>query len=164
MAINTTKFNYAEELKVEVGDLSSAQASNGSAPSTPLPVGRFPAFLQGIQQETYKSGSSGITATYVLDGGIAKNRKIKERLVLTRADGSTVEYAGQRLKRRLLSWGMPLEKIQAFKGPRNEHDMGDFKLVLGAPVTVTIKDEGEYQGRPSRGVGAVFSREVSENA
>lgn len=163
--LTTSKYNWAEQLKVDVGDLTqsgSNTAIGDKTPRAPIAPGRYAGFLQEVKHGTFKTGSYGMSFTYVLEGGEFNNRKIKETLVLTKASGDAVPYSGARLKRRLMSLGLPIEKINAFKGPRNEHDLGDFRLVIGAPVTVIVADDGEYNGRPSRKVKAVYSREVAE--
>jgi len=174
VSINTNKFNWGEALKVEVGDLSGpGTAANGSgkggAGKGPMPTGTFAAFVKEVKHGTFKKGSYGITLTYVIESGAAKNRTINEYIVLTKADGTNLEFSAKKLKQRLMNLGLPIEKINAFKGPRNEHDLGDFRLVIGAPVTVTIaidKDKDgnprEYEGRVQRRVAAVYSREVGE--
>jgi hypothetical protein len=174
--LNTNKYNWGEQLKVEVGDLTSrggASSYGGSkAPSGPIPVGRHAAFLQEVKHGSFKTGSYGVTFTYVFESGEAKNRKIRETIVLSKADGTPVKFANSRLKRRLMSLGMAIEKINAFKGPRNEHDLGDFKLVLGAPVTLIISEDkdsrtGEIRTNPTTGIAyrvvkAAYAREVQE--
>lgn len=161
--LTTSKYNWAEQLKVEVGDLSQTKttATGERAPLKPIAAGRYPGFLQEVKHGSFKTGSYGMSFTYVLEGGEFNNRKIKETIVLTKANGEAVNFSGARLKRRLMSLGLPIEKINAFKGPRNEHDLGDFRLVIGAPVTVIVKEDGEYDGRPSRKVAAVYSRELT---
>lgn len=157
--LTTNRFNWGEELKSAANDISiSASAQGGGNSQGPVAIGNHPAFLQEVKHGTFKSGSYGLTFTYVIESGEAKNRKIREYLVLSKADGTTVKFSGQRLKRRLMGFGLPLEKINAFKGPRNEHDLGDFRLVVNAPVTIVVKDDGEYEGRPSRKVAAVYQR------
>jgi hypothetical protein len=161
--LNTNKYDWGNELKVEIGDLSGAGApSSTGASKGPIPPGRYAGFLQEVRNGTFKSGSYGITFTYVIEGGPQKNRKIREHVVLTRADGSVINFSGARIKRRLMGFGMPLEKINAFRGPRNEHDLGDFRLVLGAPVTIVVEEDGEYNGMPSRKVKAVYQRTLAE--
>lgn len=162
--LNTNKYDWGNELKVEVGDLSGVQSSGGAGASKgPITPGRYAAFLQEVKNGTFKSGSYGITFTYIIDTtGPMKNRKIREHIVLKRADGSVVEFGGARIKRRLMGFNMPLEKINAFRGPRNEHDLGDFALVLGAPVTIVVAEDGEYNGAPSRKVKAVYQRTLAE--
>lgn len=171
--LNTSRYNWGEQLKVEVGDLSNINSATGDKrPSTPIPEGRFAAFLQGVKIGTFKSGSYGATLTYVIESGAAKNRKINEYLVLSKADGSVVAGSGGRLKQKLMAYGLPIEKINAFKGPRNEHDLGDFKFVLGAPVTIVVKDDkdkatgkariNELSGQPYRRVAGVYGRVIEE--
>lgn len=161
--LSKPKYNWGEELKVQVGDLSNGSATAMSdAPKAPIPAGTHPGFLQEVKHGTFKSGSYGMTFTYVIESGVAKNRKIREYLVLSRADGTSIPFSGSRLKRRLMGFGLALEKINAFRGPRNEHDLGDFALALGAPVTIIVADDGEYEGRPSRKVKAVYQRVLTE--
>jgi hypothetical protein len=102
----------------------------------------------------------GVTVTYVIESGSVKNRKINDIIVLAKQDKSPTQFGGQTLKRRLMAFGLPIEKINAFKAPRNEHDLGDFALTLGAAVTIVVKEDGEYNGRPSRKVAGVYAREV----
>jgi hypothetical protein len=162
--LNTNKYDWGNELKVEIGDLSKVggQGSTGTGTKGPITPGRYAAFLQEVKNGTFKSGSYGVTFTYIIDNGPMKNRKIREHIVLKRADGSVVEFGGARIKRRLMGFNMPLEKINAFRGPRNEHDLGDFALVLGAPVTIVVAEDGEYNGAPSRKVKAVYQRTLAE--
>lgn len=169
--LNTSKYNWGEQLKVDIGDITPKASANRAA-SGPIPVGRHEGFLQEVKHGSFKTGSYGVTFTYVFESGAAKNRKIRETIVLQKADGTEVKYASSRLKRRLMSLGLPIEKINAFKGPRNEHDLGDFKLVLGAPVTVVVEEDKDYKtgalrmnpatGQSYRAVKGVYSREVSE--
>jgi|SRR5271165_485431 len=164
-ALNTSKYNWGEELKVDINDaktVAAAEAGSAGTPRGPIAPGTYSAFLQEVKHGTFKTGSYGMTFTFVIEGGENKNRKIREYLVLTKADGTAVQYANTRLKRRLLDFGLPLEKINAFKGPRNEHDLGDFRLTLGAPVTVIVADAGMYNGVPSRKVKAVYKRAIAE--
>lgn len=173
--LNTSKYNWGEQLKVDIGDLTPKAGGMGGAggkPSTPIPTGRHSAFLQEVKHGSFKTGSYGVVFTYVFEGGEAKNRKIRETIVLTKANGEAVKFANNRLKRRLMSLGLPIEKINAFKGPRNEHDLGDFKLVLGAPVTVIVAEDKDFKtgalrtnpntGIAYRTVKAVYSREIAE--
>jgi hypothetical protein len=161
---NTSPVNWGEMLKVEVGDLTpkAGSGTTGRTPAPIIPAGRHAAFLQEVKHGAFKTGSYGMSFTYVIDTGTAKNSKIKETVVLAKANKDPVQFVAERLKRRLMAFGLTVEKINAFKGPRNEHDLGDFKLVLGAPVTIIVKEDGEYNGRPSRKVAAVYSREVTE--
>ncbi len=170
--LNTSSYNWGEQLKVDIGDLQSNSGSSRSGGNSgPIPVGRHPGFLQEVKHGTFKTGSYGITFTYVIESGIAKNKKIRETLVLQKADKTAVPFAANRLKRRLMSLGMQVEKINSFKGPRNEHDLGDFKLVLGAPVTLIVAEDKDKTGavrtNPTTGVSyrtvkAVYEREVKE--
>jgi hypothetical protein len=171
--LNTSRYNWGEQLKVEVGDLTNINTSTGARkPSSPIPEGRYAAFLQEVKIGTFKSGSYGVTLTYVIESGDAKNRKINEYLVLSKADGTPVVGSGGRLKQKLMAYGLPIEKINAFKGPRNEHDLGDFKFVLGAPVTIVVTDDKDkttgkarvnnLTGQPYRRVAFVDGRVIEE--
>lgn len=173
MSLNTSKYNWGEQLKVDVADVAPKGSFGGGnrAPMGPIPIGRHSGFLQEVKHGTFKTGSYGVTFTYVFDEGEAKNKKIRETIVLQKADGTDVKYANSRLKRRLMSLGLAIEKINAFKGPRNEHDLGDFKLVIGAPVAVIVAEDkdrdGQLRKNPETGityrtVKAVYSREVAE--
>lgn len=166
-------YNWGEELKVEVGDLTSRAASNSAAGKgakksfAPLPTGRHAAFVQTVQHGTFKSGSYGLTITYVIEGGEAKNRKIKEYLVLTKSDGTKMDKGGARLKQRLMAFGVPVEKINAFKPPRNEHDLGDLKFAISAPVTIIVAEDSKSiapDGIPYRRVAGVYLRNLEETS
>lgn len=164
-SLNTTKYDWGNALKVEVGDLTKAtggNAGNSKASTGPLPIGRYAAFLQEVKHGTFKTGSYGLTFKFVIEGGASKNRKISECVVLTNASGNPTPFGAERMKRRLMNFGMPIEKINAFKGPRNEHDLGDFKLVLGAPVTLVIKEDKPYNGKAATRISAVYPREIAE--
>lgn len=163
--MNTNKYDWGAALKVEVGDLAPREGDNNNGEKkalAPIAAGRYPAFVQEIKHGTFKTGSYGITSTFVIESGEAKNRKLRDYIVLTKADGTATKFGSATLKRRLMSYGLPVEKINAFKGPRSEHDLGDFRLAVGAPVTIIVKEDGEYMGRPSRKVAAVYPREVKD--
>lgn len=163
--MNTNKFNWGEALKIDAADVATNIANQtGRAPLKPITPGRYAAFLQAVKTTVFKTGSFGVTFTYIIEGTDFKNRKISDNLVLVKADGTPVTGANGRLKRNLMAYGLPLEKIESFKGPQNEHQLGDFALVLGQPVTIEVKDDGEYQGRPSRKVNGVYLRKVSAAA
>lgn len=161
--LNTTPYNWGEALKADVNDVTlvtnNSNTGNAKGPITP---GKYAAFLQEVKHGTFKKGSYGLTFTYVIESGASKNRKIREYLVLKKADGTAMTFGAERMKKRLLNFGMPLEKINAFKGPRNEHDLGDFKLVLGAAVTIDVAADADYEGKPSRKVKAVYPRAIEE--
>lgn len=158
----SNKYNWGEALKADVS--SMVKTGNEGGGPEPIAPGRYSAFIQAIKHGTFKTGAYGLTTTFVIEGGEFKNRKINENLVLTKADGSAVKGANSRLKRFLMAGGLSLEKINAFKGPRTEHELGDFKLLIQEPVTIVVKDDGEYNGRPSRKVSGVYGRTVSEEA
>ena len=158
-------YNWGDALKVEVGDLTPKSGSTSGAnraPLAPLPAGRYAAFVKEIKHGTFKKGSYGLTVTYVIEEGAAKNRQIREYIVLTKADGTATPFGNRTMKRRLMSYGLSVEKINSFKAPRNEHDLGDFKLALSAPVTIIVAEDGEYEGKPSRKVKAVYGRAITE--
>ena|ERR1700692_2153298 len=162
------KFNWGEALKVDVSSSmqnnTSGSGGGNGAPAKPLLPGRYAAYIQAIKHGTFKTGAYGITTTYVIEGGEFKNRKITENLVLTKGDGTPVKGADARLKRFLMAGGLSLEEIYAFKAPRNEHDLGSLAKVVSKPVTIIVKDDGEYNGRPSRKVAGVYDRKISEEA
>jgi Protein of unknown function (DUF669) len=161
------KYNWGEALKADVSAMVQNGGNNSGGertPAKPIAPGRYAAFIQAIKHGTFKTGSYGLTTTYVIEGGDFKNRKINDNLVLQKADGTAVKGADARLKRFLMAGGLSSEKINAFKGPRTEHELGDFKLLIQEPVTIVVKDDGEYEGRPSRKVAGVYVRTVSEAA
>lgn len=174
MSLNTSQYNWGEQLKGAVKELPSKPGGSfgggNKPPSGPIPVGKHAGFVESIKHGTFKTGSYGITFTYVFEEGAVKNRNIREIIVLRKADGTDVKYAASRLTQRLMNLGLALEKINAFKAPRNEHDLGDFALVLGAPVTVSVAEDKDKDGTirtnpttgaPYRRVQAVYSREVT---
>jgi hypothetical protein len=62
--MNTSPFNWGQALKVEVGDLTN-QGNGGAtgatkAPASPIPAGRYAAFVQQIKHGTFKTGSYGV--------------------------------------------------------------------------------------------------------
>lgn len=162
--MNINKYNWGEALKVELENLPTESSNTGGEKKAlpPIEPGRYAAFVQEVKHGTFKTGSYGVTFKYVIEGGPFKNRKVTDNLVLTKSDGTAVKYADSRLKRALMAFGLPLEKINAFKGPRNEHDLGDFRLAIGAPVTIIVKDDGDYNGRPSRKVVGTYIRTVAD--
>src|SRR5271166_3520858 len=164
-ALNTSGYNWGEALKVDIGDLKNVSTAAGGTrpPLKPVAPGRYAAFLQEAKPTTYKTGAFGIKTTYVIEEGEFKNRKITDNIILTKKDGSKTPYGANTLKKRLMAFGLPMEKILAFKGPRNEHDLGDFRLVLSAAVTIIVKADGEYNGRPSVKVAGVYIRAEAGN-
>lgn len=164
--MNTIKYDFGNQLKTAVAEVqANPQANNGMGdrkPLAPLAEGKYSAFVESITHGSFKTGSYGITITYVIESGPAKNRKIRDRIVLSKADGSATQFGANTLQRFLMAAGLPLEKLLAFKSPRNEHDLGDFRLAISAPVTISVKADGEYNGKPSRKVNGVFQRTVTE--
>lgn len=149
-------YDWAGALKSEVAQ--TAVEGRDSAPRKPLNPGKYAARIASIKFKTFSTGSYGVTIGYALESEGNVGRVINENLVLTDASGNKTKYGDLNIKRRLMATLTP-EQLAKFKGPKNDQDLGDFRLMFNAPVTVDIKDDGVYEGRPSRKVAAVYSRD-----
>ena len=149
----TKAFDWAGMLKTDVNNSSV----EGGTPKGALPIGKHPARISAIKLTTFKKGSYGVQLTYALEGQGVVGRTINEYIVLVTAEGKKTPYGDLNIKRRLMAV-LTADQLAVFKQPKNDQDLGDFRLLFNAPVTVNIKDDGVYEGRPSRKVGAVYSR------
>ena len=158
---NMFGIDWGAEVKNSLGDLKESAkkyGNAGKAPKGPLPIGIFPAIVQESKAETYSTGSKGITFTYLFTEGEVKNRTVKERITLIKADGSRTLNGHRNLTQRLISCGVTEEQLATFRMPKNEHDFGSLNLILGANVKVNIKEDKPYEGRPGRAVKGVYAR------
>lgn len=146
-------YDWAGMLKSEV----ASTTVEASKPKGPITSGKHNARIAAIKFLTFKTGSYGIQLTYALESEGFVGRTINENLVLVKADGTKAQYGDLNVKRRLMAVLTP-DQLKKFKQPKSEQDLGDFRLLFNAPVTVNIKDDGEYEGRPSRKVSAVYAR------
>lgn len=174
MSLNTNRYNWGEQLKSSITEAAASPKNfGGGARKTggSPPLGRHEGFLQAVKPEVYGTGSYGVTFTFVFENDEAKGTTIRDRIILQKKDGSNVNYANVRLFRRLRELGMAEEKIAAFVGPRGEHDIGDLRLVIGAPVSVIVAEDKNKDGSLRKNtetgnvykvVKAVYAREVLE--
>lgn len=156
---NMFGIDWGAEVKNSLGDLKESAkkySNSGKAPKGPLPIGIFPASVQEAKAETYSTGSKGVTFTYIFTEGEVKNRIVKERITLVKADGSRTQNGHRNLTQRLIAFGVTEAQLSVFKMPKNEHDFGDLKLTLGSPIKVNIKEDKPYEGRPGRAVKGVY--------
>ena len=151
---NAAAYDWGAALK---SDVSAVQVEGGKPSRGPIPVGRHPARISDVKLETFKKGSYGLRLEYTLEGTGVVGRTINEYIVLRKADGTATEYGGNNIKRRLLVALSP-EQMTKFKQPKNDQDIGDFRLLFGAPVLVNIADDGMYNERPARKVKGVYQR------
>lgn len=152
-ANNAKAYNWSDLLKADVKGTSV----EGNAPRGAIPPGKHAARISAIKLTTFKSGSYGAQLTYALEGQGVVGRTINEYIVLVDKDGNKTTYGDLNIKRRLMAVLTPAQ-LAAFKQPKNDQDLGDFRLLFNAPVTVAVKDDGTYEGRPARKVGAVYAR------
>lgn len=151
---NKTKgYDWASLLKADVNETNVGE----STPRTPIPVGKHAARISAIKFTTFKKGSYGVQLTYSLEGSGVVGRTINEYIVLVTKEGAKTPYGDLNLKRRLMAV-LSADQLAKFKQPKSEQDLGDFRLLFNAPVTVSIKEGEMYEGRIQRKVGAVFSR------
>lgn len=146
-------YDWAGLLKADVNETSI----ESSKPRGAIPIGKHSARISAIKFTTFKKGSYGVQLTYALEGEGVVGRTINEYIVLTTKEGEKTQYGDLNLKRRLMAV-LTADQLAKFKAPKNEQDLGDFRLLFNAPVTVNVADGGEYEGRPTRKVKGVYSR------
>lgn len=153
-ATNKAKaFDWAGMLKADVKGASVG----ADKPRWPIPHGKHAARIAAIKLTTFSTGSYGLQITYALEGAGVVGRTINEYIVLTTSSGSKTEYGDNNLKRRLMAV-LSADQLANFKQPKNDQDLGDFRLLFNAPVTVDVKDGGVYKDRPTVKVGGVYER------
>jgi hypothetical protein len=149
----------SERLKQAAAEVTlNAKGSGEKKPLAPLAEGRYAAFVEKVESTTFKTGSKGYTITYCIEQGPAKNRKIRDRIIITDKAGNETKYGYNNLSRFLKAAAVSADVMGNFKFPKNEHDLGDFRHALSAPVTIQVKADGEWEGRPNRKVAGVYER------
>lgn len=149
----TKAYDWAALLKADVGE----QAGGGETSRSPIPVGKHSARISAIKFQTFKKGSYGVQLTYGFEGGAISGRTINEYIVLVTKEGVKTDYGDLNLKRRLMAV-LTAAQLKNFKQPKSEQDLGDFRLLFNAPVTLNIKEADAWEGRPQRKVAGVYSR------
>jgi len=115
--------------------------------SKPIPDGDYSATVANITAKTFESGSKGLMVEYALtvDGEL---RTLNDYFVVVLADGSTNKSGAASVKKLLIESGIPAESLSTFKFPAyDSKQFGDFKKVLEAPLTLTIKMTLQKKGK-----------------
>lgn len=147
--------NYGAALKNE---LASAPAKESSKTRGPIPLGKHNGRVTGVKAQTFTKGSYGVKFTYTLEGKGISGRTINEYIVITKATGEATQFGMKKVTNRL-KLGLSQDQLNAFAWPASDNEIGDFALLLDKAIIVEVKEEAPYEGRPSRGVKAVYPRD-----
>jgi hypothetical protein len=156
-------YDWGNVIKAE---LDSVDADGN--PKKAVAEGSYNATVSGVKVGKSKGGAFGVTLSFTIDGGAENGRTVKEGIYLTKKDGNPVPFGPSKLKRRLLNCGLTAEQITGFKFPKKETEMGDFKHILDAQVTITVKHDtikdGDAAGLIIARVGQVAKRSTEAAA
>lgn len=147
-----TKKNWANDAK------SKFPATTKRRDFKPL-EGRHEARIESAEPVIYKSGSFGITITFNVESKGNEGRKVYDRIVIRKADGTELSFAQERLNKRLAAAGFSDNEIADFTWPTDTDSFGDLPELVGAPVTLVLEATREYLGKPQTDVRAVYSRD-----
>lgn len=123
-------------------DLKDAEFSGGLV----IPDGQYEAMLSSVEAVTFKAGSKGLKVTYAitLNGKVVT---INDYFVIKLADGSSNPTGSASVKKLILECGTDVEKLATFKFPAfDSKALGDFKFILEAPLSITIKAQTQKSG------------------
>jgi len=120
---------------------------------------RYEGTIDKIETTSYRTGAFGLKMKYIVAG---LDRPVYENIVLKTVDkadpdGNLVntKYGIDSFKRRLQAAGYTSEDILAFPIPRKITDNSEFADVLGATVTIYLRDR-EYMGKAVKDVASVW--------
>lgn len=130
-------------------------AKTATEERTKILMGDFNAVLESVKSKTFKSGSFGFVFVYGITDQEAKGRKIYENIVLSKKDGSAVEYGDDRFIRRLYTLGIDDAALENFNIPENDTEQGDMPKLQGTKVIVTLERKLKDDGTPEQNLKKV---------
>lgn len=129
-------------------------------PPAPIADGNYAAFVSNVVAKTFESKSKGLEVTYVItEPGEAKNREIKDYIVIVKSDSSINKQGPATTKKLMLECGLTPDQVLKFKFPEfDSKAFGDFKKLLEQPLTLEIKLQLQKKGKNA---GKSFPRVMS---
>ena len=104
-----------------------------------IPNGTYEAVLANVEFPKYRTATSeGIRFSYRIVSGEFTDELIIED-VIYKSEKGELAFNYARIKARLMAFGLTSDQINKFKWPKDNKGFGDFKNVLEAEVSVTVK-------------------------
>jgi hypothetical protein len=145
----------SKNLKDMSAKLSKTNAPKGKTEYAAL-EGKYAAIIEGAKAKVFKSGAFGYEFTYKLTQEDVKGRKIWDRIVVRRADGSQLPFAENKLIRVLTAAGLTNEQLETLELPEEADESGDLDQINGATVVLKL-ERGIFNGKATTEVKAVYA-------
>lgn len=150
--------------KVNTATKQAAQAIPVATATNPKDRGtRHEGVIDKIETTSYRTGSFGLKLKYVVTG---VERPVYENIILRKNDeeGNLIntKYGIDSFKRRLQAFGYTSEDILAFPIPKKVTDNAEFSDILGATVTVYLRDR-KYMGKLVHDIASVWPLDTNGN-